>query len=336
MSNEKITKAQKNNWVLTEDKTLFGEPVYLTQDGRRVDKRGIPMNGQPGQRDYVLDQYKNDPRLRAGTQLGGNEEVRAGALRTFNESPYFNPPPSPDNDNKSETPTPARPEGYTQKKIQDPKKEKIKAGQLDNDLPGWWDYMKQTHGGEVGAISRIADDAVRDLGSRLSRGAAGATGGKYGNANAQGREDAFGMKSYGELQNNFIKDQQEINKEEVLMNMKEDSFWNVHKRDLQKMGISQEQAKELQAIANQHGHDMATMQMAMTEKLTKWGLGAGMINSLLNILGIILSEGGYTGRGGKHEPAGTVHKGEYVIPKKNVDQRTGLPKLERIMRWGWK
>lgn len=35
--------------------------------------------------------------------------------------------------------------------------------------------------------------------------------------------------------------------------------------------------------------------------------------------------GGYTGRGGKYEPAGVVHRGEYVVPKEQVDQRTGLP-----------
>jgi hypothetical protein len=36
--------------------------------------------------------------------------------------------------------------------------------------------------------------------------------------------------------------------------------------------------------------------------------------------------GGYTGAGGKYEPAGIVHKGEYVVPKQHVDQSTGLPK----------
>lgn len=35
--------------------------------------------------------------------------------------------------------------------------------------------------------------------------------------------------------------------------------------------------------------------------------------------------GGYTGTGGKYEPAGIVHKGEYVVPKHQVNQRTGLP-----------
>lgn len=35
--------------------------------------------------------------------------------------------------------------------------------------------------------------------------------------------------------------------------------------------------------------------------------------------------GGFTGRGGKYEPAGIVHKGEYVVPKEQVNQTTGLP-----------
>lgn len=37
------------------------------------------------------------------------------------------------------------------------------------------------------------------------------------------------------------------------------------------------------------------------------------------------ASGGYTGRGGKYEPAGVVHKGEYVVPKSQVNQSTGLP-----------
>lgn len=39
------------------------------------------------------------------------------------------------------------------------------------------------------------------------------------------------------------------------------------------------------------------------------------------------SSGGYTGAGAVNEPAGIVHKGEYVIPKSQVDQKTGLPKM---------
>lgn len=39
------------------------------------------------------------------------------------------------------------------------------------------------------------------------------------------------------------------------------------------------------------------------------------------------ADGGFTGRGGKYEPAGIVHRGEYVVPKEQVDQNTGLPKM---------
>lgn len=38
-------------------------------------------------------------------------------------------------------------------------------------------------------------------------------------------------------------------------------------------------------------------------------------------------DGGYTGRGGKNEIAGVVHRGEYVLPQEQVDQTTGQPKL---------
>ena len=42
--------------------------------------------------------------------------------------------------------------------------------------------------------------------------------------------------------------------------------------------------------------------------------------------------GGYTGSGGMYEPAGTVHRGEYVIPKRDVNQRTGLPYADALDR----
>jgi TP901 family phage tail tape measure protein len=37
------------------------------------------------------------------------------------------------------------------------------------------------------------------------------------------------------------------------------------------------------------------------------------------------AEGGYTGAGGKYDVAGIVHRGEYVVPKAQVNQTTGLP-----------
>lgn len=37
------------------------------------------------------------------------------------------------------------------------------------------------------------------------------------------------------------------------------------------------------------------------------------------------ADGGYTGAGGKYDVAGVVHRGEYVIPKEQVNQSTGMP-----------
>src|SRR5690606_31897532 len=44
------------------------------------------------------------------------------------------------------------------------------------------------------------------------------------------------------------------------------------------------------------------------------------------------ASGGFTGRGGKYEPAGVVHRGEYVIPKSMVNQATGLPYADALGR----
>lgn len=45
------------------------------------------------------------------------------------------------------------------------------------------------------------------------------------------------------------------------------------------------------------------------------------------------ANGGYTGAGGKYEPAGTVHKGEFVFRKDQTDQSTGLPKPQAMMQY---
>jgi archaellum component FlaC len=39
------------------------------------------------------------------------------------------------------------------------------------------------------------------------------------------------------------------------------------------------------------------------------------------------AQGGFTGRGGKYDPAGIVHKGEFVVPKEFVNQSTGMPDM---------
>ncbi len=55
--------------------------------------------------------------------------------------------------------------------------------------------------------------------------------------------------------------------------------------------------------------------------------------NLAAVLGHLLgyAEGGYTGDGGKYEPAGVVHRGEYVMPKKVVE-RVGVDNLAGLHR----
>lgn len=57
--------------------------------------------------------------------------------------------------------------------------------------------------------------------------------------------------------------------------------------------------------------------------------GGGMGGLFGKLLGF--SEGGYTGDGGKHEPAGVVHRGEFVIPA-DVVKRLGVRNLEGLRR----
>lgn len=62
---------------------------------------------------------------------------------------------------------------------------------------------------------------------------------------------------------------------------------------------------------------------------------AGFRDKVMNLSTRINSgnywDGGFTGRGGKYEPKGIVHGGEYVFRKDQVDQSTGLPTQAALM-----
>ncbi|WP_157182096.1 hypothetical protein [Methylobacterium sp. WSM2598] len=59
--------------------------------------------------------------------------------------------------------------------------------------------------------------------------------------------------------------------------------------------------------------------------------GAGLFSFIPKLFGF--SEGGFTGNGGKYEPAGIVHRGEFVIPA-DVVKRIG-PKYLEALREGY-
>lgn len=73
----------------------------------------------------------------------------------------------------------------------------------------------------------------------------------------------------------------------------------------------------------------ATLQAALLGKGPLAGLG-GVGTGLLGML-FGFSEGGYTGDGGKYQPAGVVHRGEYVMSKKATN-RIGVGNLEALHR----
>lgn len=71
----------------------------------------------------------------------------------------------------------------------------------------------------------------------------------------------------------------------------------------------------------------------LADFIKKYGSGWGYVTNKRNQIAAWTAQldsgnfatGGYTGAGGKYEPAGIVHKGEYVIPKEQVNQSTGMP-----------
>lgn len=60
------------------------------------------------------------------------------------------------------------------------------------------------------------------------------------------------------------------------------------------------------------------------------GRGTPPRNIAKGLLGF--QSGGFTGRGGRDEFAGIVHKGEYVVPQNQVNQSTGLPNADALGR----
>lgn len=94
---------------------------------------------------------------------------------------------------------------------------------------------------------------------------------------------------------------------------------NMNDRDLKKMARAQELYARI-------------VRLQSTLANTKL-LDSGMISSLESQIRHLKNRlnsgnyatGGFTGRGGKYEAAGTVHRGEFVFPKSMVNQTTGLP-----------
>ena len=74
----------------------------------------------------------------------------------------------------------------------------------------------------------------------------------------------------------------------------------------------------LQALASAAAQQLAQLGSGNEEDE---GFGVGdALNIGLQVVGTLFDKGGYTGKGPRMEPAGVVHRGEYVIPKPVVDE----------------
>ncbi len=81
---------------------------------------------------------------------------------------------------------------------------------------------------------------------------------------------------------------------------------------------------------------------SIAKNIAKIGIGPGLLKAALEVAkitalfefakGVVssFSEGGFTGKGGKNEPAGVVHKGEYVLPQEAVNNPALAPLIDTI------
>lgn len=75
------------------------------------------------------------------------------------------------------------------------------------------------------------------------------------------------------------------------------------------------------------------IKMSLQKRVLEMASGAGgsVFGGFLKLIGGGFADGGFTGQGGKHEPAGVVHKGEYVMSKA-ATSAIGVSNLEALHR----
>lgn len=90
------------------------------------------------------------------------------------------------------------------------------------------------------------------------------------------------------------------------------------------------------AFAAQFLRDIAMMilKQMIFNAISGGTAGGGAGGATAGFLGGLFAEGGWTGPGGKYEPAGIVHRDEYVIPKRVVQQPGALAFLSSFHREG--
>lgn len=96
-------------------------------------------------------------------------------------------------------------------------------------------------------------------------------------------------------------------------------------------GAARQGGDALSSVLNRIGSQIIdnTFQRAIMALAGGGGAMGGILGGFGRLLTGGFAEGGFTGQGGKYEPAGVVHRGEYVFSKETV-ARLGAGNLERL------
>lgn len=261
-------------------------------------------------------------------------------------------------------------EGYQPKNIPQANTQQIQAGQIQNSLPdNQWEYLKQLKGGKAGAIGSAVGGIFSGIGAAaqgktMSGDPFGAQG--YSQLQHDQMQKQQGLNEQAEKMNmeETVKGNQ-LSRDERLqalgqdfqMQMQDQNFRNniatlnqnfMNSKEFLDLTTEQQQVMK-QFIADvdaggivrayQKFKESGIPMRVMADYQARVGKGNRWFDDAVKILDSItgfskkgLSSGGYTGQGDKYDPAGIVHKGEYVVPKEGVDQSTGLPKISWMDR----
>lgn len=103
------------------------------------------------------------------------------------------------------------------------------------------------------------------------------------------------------------------------------------------VGMATRKAETADVVASESVKAGPIMANAAASSISSWGLAAAIgIAALIAAMAAFggFSEGGYTGPGGKFQPAGIVHRGEVVWSQENIRAMGGVAQVEALRTGG--
>ena len=154
---------------------------------------------------------------------------------------------------------------------------------------------------------QAANDLNRALGQPTSASSGGDDGGPSSPTQPSGPSNASAISAARATRNSLINSRNQVQRQIAAHNADRALF--------NRLG----RAAEWQATANRLNTQLRNLNTTIAQaetNLRRLGVAPGSF-----------AQGGFTGRGGKFDPAGIVHRGEFVVPKEFVNQRTGMPDM---------